>query len=233
MALGKGSGIFNLQFGGEFTKKRRQGLTDYSRAESELGKGFDQAIGYQQPYYDYGQNALRRFQDWEKDPNAITSDPSYQWRLNQGLESVENSAAARGGALSGNALRAITDYGQGAASQEYNNEFQRWLQRLGIGQGAAANMSNLAAGRGNALANLIAQGSESQWNRLLGQAETTRLGELATNSIVQSWVPAQYGGGKSTSTGTPAFFSGGGNQGGGNQGGANSDLYNAFASWTG
>jgi len=201
MASGRGSGIFNLQFGGEFTKKRRQGLVDYSRAENALTQGFDQAIGYQQPYYDYGQNALTRFQDWEKDPNAITSDPSYQWRLRQGLDAVENSAAARGGALSGNALRAITDYGQGAASQEYNNEFQRWMARNGIGQGAAANMSNLSSGKGSALASLIAQGSESQWRRLMEQSETTRRGELATNSIVQSWVPAQYGGGKKTTTG--------------------------------
>lgn len=58
------------------------------------------------------------------------ADPSYTWRLNQGLAAVESSAAARGGYFSGNTGVALTDYGQGAASQEYQNQFGRYNTTL-------------------------------------------------------------------------------------------------------
>lgn len=239
MSKAKGSGIFNAQFAGEFKKQRNRSLAEERRAQEEMQRAYEEAMGYQRPWYDYGQNALTRFQDWESNQNAITSDPSYQWRLGQGLEALENSAAARGGLLSGNTGRALQDYGQNAASQEYQNEFSRWLQRLGIGQNASANMSNLAAGRGNALGNLIQRGSENMWKRVVDQANMTLAGEQATNNIVQSWVPAQYGGGKpgdtvqSTGGGSGSSGSGGGgwSQGSTGTGYGSYDNENPFGQW--
>jgi len=57
-----------------------------------------------------------------------TDDPSYQWRLQQGEQAVERSAAAKGQLGSGNVLTALTDYAQGAASTEYGAQFSRMLQ---------------------------------------------------------------------------------------------------------
>jgi len=57
-----------------------------------------------------------------------TDDPSYQWRLQQGQQAVERSAAAKGQLGSGNVLTALTDYAQGAASTEYGAQFARMLQ---------------------------------------------------------------------------------------------------------
>jgi len=90
------------------------------------------------------------------------------------LRALESSAAARGGLLSGNQMRGVTRFGQGLASDEYTNAFNRYqaerqarlgpLQSLvGLGQtsantiGSAAgqlgsNLSNLAVGAGNARA---------------------------------------------------------------------------------
>ena len=48
----------------------------------------------------------------------FTVDPGYAFRLSQGMSALNNSAAARGGMISGNALRAAQDYGQQAGSQE-------------------------------------------------------------------------------------------------------------------
>ena len=193
MALGKGSGIFNLQFGGEFKKHRTRSNIEELRAQTELGNWYDKAESYQKPWQDYGTNALSKFQDWEKNPDSITSDPSYKWRVSQGLEGVENSAAAAGGLLSGNTLKSISDYGQKEASAEYNNEFNRWLQKLGIGSQASSNLSNLSSSRGNALSSLIANSASNMWKRGMEQVEATRQGEQATNSIVQSWIPASGG----------------------------------------
>lgn len=83
-------------------------------------------------------------------------DPGYAFRLQQGQEATNRAANLGGGALSGNTLKAMQDYSQGLASQEYGNAFNRFqVQRqniyntlasiAGIGQGAQNTVSNLAA----------------------------------------------------------------------------------------
>lgn len=54
------------------------------------------------------------------------ADPGYQFRLDQGNKAINNSAAARGGLLSGATMKAIADYNSGAASQEYGAAFNRF-----------------------------------------------------------------------------------------------------------
>jgi hypothetical protein len=56
----------------------------------------------------------------------FVADPGYEFRMAEGLTGIEQSAAARGGVLSGNTLRAITEYGQDYASNEYSNAYTRW-----------------------------------------------------------------------------------------------------------
>ncbi len=86
-------------------------------------------------------------------------DPGYQFRLQQGTQGVLNSAAGRTGALSGPALKALLDYNQGAASQEYGsafdrfqtqqgNIFQRLLSLSSQGQAAAAGVGQQGVATG-------------------------------------------------------------------------------------
>ena len=49
----------------------------------------------------------------------LADDPGYQFRLAEGLRALEGSAAPRGTLRSGATLQALMDYGQDAASQEY------------------------------------------------------------------------------------------------------------------
>lgn len=195
---GFGPGLMNYTLQPKLKRASALSQWYYDKAAKDLSKGYSKASGYQQPYYDYGIESLNAFSDWGKDPNAITSDPSYNFRLSQGLEGVENSAAARGGALSGNALRAITDYGQGAASQEYQNEFQRWLQKLGIGERAGANLSNLSAGKGEGLARIRTGQGSNAFKQTLASAQEIRAAENDFNNVLQSWVPSSAGGGSPT-----------------------------------
>src|SRR5207253_2960188 len=66
-------------------------------------------------------------------PTGVTeqNDPGYQCRLQQGQQALENSAAARGGLFSGNTAKALSDYAQGSASNEYGNVYNRALQTYG------------------------------------------------------------------------------------------------------
>lgn len=58
----------------------------------------------------------------------LINDPGFQFRLQQGREALEGSAAARGTLRTGGTLQGILDYGQDLASQEYGNAFNRALQ---------------------------------------------------------------------------------------------------------
>lgn len=113
------------------------------------------------------------------DYSSFFESPDYQFALKQGLNAVQNSAAAAGGLYSGNALRGITDYGQGLASQQYNNYANRLAAIAGIGQTAAnqigvgavttgANVGNTLMAAGNARASGIQQGYAGINNAIQG-----------------------------------------------------------------
>jgi hypothetical protein len=92
-------------------------------------------------------------------------DPGYGFRMSEGMKALDRSAASRGGLLSGATLKGAQQYGQGLASQEYQNAFNRYqtnranqlnpLQSLaGQGQTTATALgaagSNMAGNIGNA-----------------------------------------------------------------------------------
>lgn len=62
-------------------------------------------------------------------PNGddVLKDKGYLFRLGQGEQTVENSASAKGLLNSGGTLKDILNYGQNAASQEYQNVYTRAL----------------------------------------------------------------------------------------------------------
>jgi hypothetical protein len=63
---------------------------------------------------------MRAFQ-----PGDLSSDPGYQFRLAEGTKAINSNAGARGGLYSGSTLKALQDYGQGFASTEFQNAFNR------------------------------------------------------------------------------------------------------------
>ena len=64
----------------------------------------------------------------------IEQSPAYKWRYDQGLEAVNRTAAAKGMLGSGNRLSELVKYGQGAASQEYGDEWNRQYQLKALAQ---------------------------------------------------------------------------------------------------
>jgi hypothetical protein len=62
-------------------------------------------------------------------PTAATevNDPGYQFRLQQGMQALQNSAAAQGTLLTGGTAAGIQRYGQDYASNEYQNVYNRAL----------------------------------------------------------------------------------------------------------
>jgi hypothetical protein len=151
------------------------------------------------------------------------ADPGYAFRLKEGLKALDAQAAARGGMISGAALKAAGRYGQDYASNEYANAFNRYqtnrsnqlqpLQSLmGVGQTATNATSNAAGNYGaaagsNALAagNALASGAVGQanaWNSAfggVGKAFNSSTygggGGYQGGGIADMFTPANYGSG--------------------------------------
>lgn len=96
------------------------------------------------PYREAGYGALSDLQGLLADPSSIVNDPAYQFRLQQGEQAAQRALAARGGLLGGAALKSLTSYGQGMASDEFANQYNRLASLAGVGQTAATNTAQMA-----------------------------------------------------------------------------------------
>lgn len=131
-----------------------------------------------------GYGDLTRKFDMQKD---YLEDPGYQFRLSEGSKALERSAAARGGLLSGRAAKDMTRFGQGEASQEFGNSWNRWntqntntYNRLagvsGAGQTAASNVGNAATNYANQAGNTIQGQGNANAAGQIGQANAWQQG---------------------------------------------------------
>ncbi|HCQ9935463.1 TPA: DNA transfer protein p32 [Acinetobacter baumannii] len=143
---------------------------------------FDEVRKDQQPYMQAGYDALKQLMGGmgqngqfmqAYNGQDIYNDPSYKFRLNQGLDAVQGGAAAQGGLLSGATQKALNDYAQNFASQEYQNAYNRYnadqtnqynrLSNLvGLGQSAAAGVGNAGMQTGQAISNNTMAGANAQ-----------------------------------------------------------------------
>ena len=121
-------------------------------------------------------------------------DPGYQFRLQQGNQGVMNAASAGSGSLSGPALKALMDYNQGAASEEFGNAFNRFqtqqgniFQRLSsiasLGQNAAAGVGNQAVATGGQIGSNITGAANAGAAGQIGTANAISCGLSDTASM--------------------------------------------------
>lgn len=121
---------------------------------------FNQTRADQAPWRALGGKAIEQLQANAMAPREFgmadyQADPGYGFRLAEGLKAIDRSAAARGGINSGRAMKEAQRYGEGLASQEYQNAFNRftgqrqnYLNQLNAmaGFGQTANQANAQAG---------------------------------------------------------------------------------------
>ena len=124
------------------------------------------------------------------------ADPGYAFRMQQGNQAIQGSAAARGGLLSGGVLKDMAGYSQGLASQEYGNAFGRFetqnndrYNRLaslaGLGQQATTATGQFGANAAANYGNYLTQGANATAAGYIGGAN-------ALNSGVNNWMGYQY-----------------------------------------
>lgn len=123
-------------------------------ARGDIERGTTSAIAGYQPYLATGRTGLSTLETLLTNPESVANTGAYRWALEQGLTSLDRIQGARGKRLSGQGLQEITQYGQGLASQQYQNVFSNALSLANIGERATGAVGQLEAGRGTALANI-------------------------------------------------------------------------------
>jgi len=152
---------------------------------AELQKSqFEQTREDQTPFREAGYNALAEMQRtagnvpgaFKFGMNDYQQDPGYAFRLSEGQKALDRSAAARGGLISGGALKAATRFGQDMGSQEYQNAYNRALTGYNTGVSSENQLYNRQAGLagiGQTATNLVGTA---------GQNYATNAGNLITGA---------------------------------------------------
>lgn len=178
-----------------------------SQQQMQLARDiFAQQTALNEPFRQGGVNALNRMQDLlgiSGNRNApgygsmsknftmadFQADPGYAFRMTEGLKALDRQAAARGGLISGGALKAAQGYGQDLASQEYLNAFNRFqtnrtnllnpLQSIaGAGQTATNTLSQAGQNMGTNVANYMGNAGQAQAGAVTSAADARASGYL-------------------------------------------------------
>ena len=139
---------------------------------------------------------------------TLQQTPGYQFNLNQGLESVQNSAAARGLGVSGAAEKGAASYATGLADSTYqnqfnnaltnqNNQFNRLLGLTQLGQTSAAGLSSIGLSTGQGVAGTTLAGGQAAAAGTLGAANA--LTSAYPNYLANSALSSLYGTGTNSS----------------------------------
>jgi len=91
----------------------------------------------------------------------IYKDPSYEWRLNEGQRNLRAQQAAGGNRWGGQAMKDITNYAQGAASQEYGAANERFMKNKALLYDRLSGIAGIGNGAGNAGAASLNSGSST------------------------------------------------------------------------
>lgn len=161
-----GSGLAGL-FGGGGEDPSKEANKYYSQIPGKLKPYFD-------PYINAGHSALGQLQgqygNLINDPNSIYNklaggykeSPGYQFQLGQGMNAVNNAAAAGGLLGSPQHQQHAATLTQGLANQDFNNYLSQVMGLYGQGLSGQQGLAGMGLQAGTSMADQIAQALAQQ-----------------------------------------------------------------------
>lgn len=140
-----------------------RGATDAAAraALAENARQFDLVRGDTAPVRALGNAAVGTLADLQGFNDSGTpnlsrfyTSPDYQFRLDQGQQAIDRSAAARGGLLSGAAVKEGIRFNSGTAAAEYGSFVDRLMQQAGLGSNGTAQSAAAGANSASNSANI-------------------------------------------------------------------------------
>ncbi|HEX3161128.1 MAG TPA: hypothetical protein VHQ92_00995 [Pseudolabrys sp.] len=157
------------------------------------------------PWLQTGQQGNQALQQWlglgqggSFNPNApgvapfnasmLPGDPSYQWRLQQGENALLNNASAMGGLGGGNTQKALLNYGQGAASQQYQQALQNYMAQQNNVYNKLSGVSNTGVNAAGQVAGLGANAASNIASLQNQTGATNAAGILGSQNVLASGI---------------------------------------------
>ena len=168
------------------------------RATQLQQRMYEESVARQQPFLQTGTEMFNRLAALQRGgpeaQNFLQMDPGYQFRLSEGMKALDRQAAARGGLISGGALRAAQRYGQDLGSQEFGAAYNRLASMANVGPQAAGVMSNLGQNYATNVGNIYQQQGGTAANAALARGSAysgglNQLGYLAGRYYGQPQTP--------------------------------------------
>ena len=122
--------------------------------------------------------------------SAFEKSPGYEFRMKEGMNALQSSAAARGKLLSGTTLKGITDYAQGRASDEFNSYTNALRSIAGLEQTANTNNQNAGNNYASGASNALAQVGSSAINSGNARASSYANTGSSINAGIQNGLTA-------------------------------------------
>jgi hypothetical protein len=156
---------------------REAGMAGQNRLMELLGLGKDKTAA------DYGKYASAEF-----GMDKFTADPGYAFRVSEGMKALDRTAAARGGLISGSALRGATRYGQEMGSQEFQNAFNRYQTSRTNTLNPFASLSGLAQSSANTLTGAAGQLGGQIGSNIIGAGNAMAAGQVGSANAISQGV---------------------------------------------
>jgi hypothetical protein len=134
------------------------------------------ALGKLEGMADYTPFGMQQFQQ----------DPGYAFRLSEGQKGLDRQAAARGGLISGGALKAAQRYGQEMGSQEYTNAFNRYQTERNARLNPLQSLAGVGQTATNQLGQFGAQNAGAMGNYMTGAAAAGAAGQMGAVNAMTS-----------------------------------------------
>lgn len=115
------------------------------------------------PFMQAGTGALQTIGNLNAgDFSAFQHAPDYQFRLDQGFQALNRDAAARGRLNAGGTDADRIAYGQGMASQAFDNFYNKQFNLAAMGQNAIAQQGTASQNTANNIGNLLTGNAANQ-----------------------------------------------------------------------
>jgi len=182
--------------GANASRKAASTQANAARDAAELqNEQFQQTRADYAPWRAAGEQALNKLiplSDYTMfGPEQFSKDPGYGFRLAEGQKALDRQAAARGGLISGPALKAAERFGQEMGSQEFNNAFNRYQIERNARLGPLQSLAQLGQTSTNQLGQFGAANAANVGNLMTGGAAAQAAGQVGAANAFTSGV-GQY-----------------------------------------
>ena len=157
-------------------------------ATEEQRRQFDLTRADQQPFLQAGQKAVGQMQALNSgDFSSFKQSPDFQFAFDQGLQGLDRSAAARGSLFSGGHSADVMQFGQGLASQNYNNFYNRLAGLSGTGQTSATSLGGLGANMANNIGNNLINAGNARASAFSANGDTNSQLAAGLGGTFNNW----------------------------------------------